>query len=375
MTVRPAAPDPRPVLRFGMLGYGFMGKTHSNALKTLPYIFWPGGARTELVTIAGRNEAAVAEAATRYGWRQSTTDWRDVVEDPEIDVFDNVGPDAAHFEPTLAAIAAGKHVVCEKPLASTYAEAARLADAAADAGVRSLTCFNYRFVPAVRLAHDIIASGELGDVYSAHFRYSQEWRTDPTAPLGNPTGALDIIGSHAVDLSRYLISEIDAVSALITSPVTTPERGEPIDTFDAVVSWSGGATGTLGAILIAPGRKNRLSFEINGSKGSLLWDLENLNILRYHQRRGERTEGFTEVIVNQAHHPLVAAWWPSAHVLGWEHSHINMLAHFAEAIVGGGDVAPHAATFADGAAAARVSEAVRRSAAAGGQRVAVAEVV
>jgi len=373
MTLTPAPTDARPAVRVGMLGYGFMGKAHSNALKTLPYMFWPGVARAELRTIAGRSENGVREAATRYGWQNYTTDWRDIVDDPEIDVFDNVGPDGAHFGPTLAAIKAGKHVVCEKPLAATYQEALELQQAAEAAGVKHMTCFNYRFVPAVRLAHDIIASGDLGEIYSADFRYAQEWRTDPTSVLPTSTGALDVIGCHAIDQARYLVGEIEGVSAMLTNPVTAANRGEPIDTVTALAQFAGGATGTIGASLIAPGRKNRLGWEINGSKGSVLWNLEELNVLRYYKRGAGATEGFSEIIVNEAHHPLIESWWPSGHVLGWEHSHINMLAHFFEAVVSGGDVGPSAATFADGAAASRVAEAIKQ-ASASGARVDVATV-
>jgi predicted dehydrogenase len=348
-----------------MLGYGFMGKTHSNALKTLPYIFWPSAAQTRLKTISGRTESGVQEAATRYGWEQYTTDWNDVVNDPDIQVFDNVGADDAHFEPTLAAVRAGKHVVCEKPLGN-WKQSLELATAAETAGVLSLTCFNYRFVPAVRLARDMIANGDLGDIYSANFRYAQEWHTDPTAEFPNKTGALDVIGSHAIDAARYLVGDIETVSALITNPLTSPPRGEPIDTVDALVQYAGGATGTVSATLIAPGRKNRLSWEINGSLGSVYWDLENLNVLHHHRRAGAATEGFMEIIVNEEHHPLVAPWWPSAHVLGWEHSHINMLAHFTNRLVDGATtVGPDAATFADGAAAAQVAEAILQAAESG----------
>ncbi|TFB74387.1 Gfo/Idh/MocA family oxidoreductase [Cryobacterium glaciale] len=365
MSLTPAAPDGRPAISVGMLGYGFMGKAHSNALKTLPYMFWPDGPQVDLRAIAGRSEVKVSEAATRYGWANYTTDWRDLVNDPEITVFDNVGPDQTHFEPTLAAVKAGKHAICEKPLALTVAEAVELERAAAAAGVKSLTCFNYRFVPAVRLAHDMITNGDLGEIYSATFRYAQDWRTDPTAELGSWAGALSIIGCHAVDQARYLVGEIDSVSALLTNPVTTAERGEPIDTMSALAQLQSGAPVTIAATLVAPGRKNMLGWEINGSKGSLTWDLEHLNLLRVYRRTGGPLDGFADVIVCEENHPLTKAWWPSGHVLGWEHSHINMLAHFLDAVVNDGDIAPHAATFSDGAAAARVAEAITRAAATG----------
>ena len=362
------APDERPVVGFGLLGYGFMGKAHSNALRTIPYIFWPGHARPELVAISGRTESAVAEAATRYGYRRYSTDWHDVVDDPEVDVFDIVGADDVHYAGAMAAIEAGKHVVCEKPLAPTADEALTLAEAADRAGVLHMTCFNYRFMPAVRLAYELIGGGELGEIHQARFRYSQEWRTDPEGGLPSPTGALNIIGVHAIDQARMLVGEIASVSALITSPVTTEARrfrdqpAERVDTSAMVLEFENGVAGVLDCSLISPGRKNQLAWEINGSKGSVAWDLENLNVLRVHRRGDTRTGGFTEVIANEAEHVLAAPWWPSAHILGWEHGHINMLAHFVEAVATGGTVGPHAATFADGARASQVVAAAHESA-------------
>ncbi len=218
----------------------------------------------------------------------------------------------------------------------------------------------------------MIAGGELGEIFTASFRYAQEWRTDPTADLPTSTGALSVIGCHAVDQARYLIGEIDTVSAVITNPVTAAERAEPVDTVTSTAQFDGGAVGTIAATLIAPGRKNSLSWEINGSKGSLVWDLEQLNELRVY-RRGGPGGGFADVSVTEAQDPLVGPWWPSGHILGWEHSHINMWAHFMDAVAGMGDVAPHAATFTDGAQAARVAEAITRSAESGA-RTAVADI-
>jgi predicted dehydrogenase len=373
---QPARPDERTAVGIGMLGYGFMGKAHSNAFKTYPYIFWPDGCRPELVTIAGRTEASVAEAATRYGFQNYATDWRAIVEDERVQVFDNVGPDDVHVEPTLAALRAGKHVMCEKPLALDAAGAEEVMRTAEEAGVKHLTCFNYRFMPAVRLAHDLLRGGEIGELHQVRFRYSQEWRTDPAGELPSPTGALNIIGCHAIDLARFLVGEIAGVSGRLTSPVTTPQRlfrGQAVEQDDTVAmlaEFEGGAVGTIDASLVSPGRKNMLAFEINGSKGSLAWDLEQLNHLRLHRRDSGTTQGFTEVIVNEADHTLAAPWWPSAHILGWEHGHINMVAHFLDAVVNDRPVGPYGATFADGAQAARVAEAVAQSSETG-QRVSV----
>lgn len=377
MTYRQAPADDRPSIGFALLGYGFMGKAHSNALRTIPYIFWDAPARPALVAIAGRTEEGVREAATRYGYASYTTDYADMLADEHVHVFDNVAGDAAHVEPTLAALEAGKHVVCEKPLANDAAGARRLYEAAEAAGTKHLVCFNYRFFPAVRLAWELVRGGELGALHQARFRYSQAWRTDPAARLPSPTGALDIIGSHAIDQARFLCGEIAAVSAAVGSPVTTPERtagGRSVDQDDVVAfvaEFGDGLTATIDASLVSPGRRNHLAWELNGAKGSVAWDLEEPNVLRVYRDDGSRTAGFAEVIAMEPEHPLAPAWWPTGHVLGWEHGHINMLAHFCDAVARDEAVDPYGATFLDGMRAAEVAEAVRTSATEG-RRVEVA---
>jgi predicted dehydrogenase len=369
MALNPAPADERRPIGFGLLGYGFMGKAHSNALRTIPYIFWPSAARPTLVAIAGRTESAVSEAATRYGYASYTTDWRDLLNDDQVDVFDNVGADAAHVEPTLAAIAAGKHVVCEKPLASNAADAARLYEAAEAAKVKHLVCFNYRFFPAVRLGWELVHQGEIGELHQARFRYSQEWRTDPAGSLPSPTGVLDIICSHAIDQARFLCGEITSVSAAITS--ITPERvyrgaaAQTDDTVAIIADLEGGPVATIDASLVSPGRRNHLAWELNGSKGSLAWNLEEPNVLLVHRAQAGRTRGFAEVIACEEDHPLAGAWWPTGHVLGWEHGHINMLAHYCDAIANDTAVEPYGATFLDGFRAAQVAEAAREAAKSG----------
>ena len=377
MPLRAAPPDDRAPLGFGLLGYGFMGKAHSNALATIPYIFERLAVRPERRAIAGRSERGVRAAATRYGYAAYTTDWRELLDDPEVQVFDNVAGDDAHVEPTLAALAAGRHVVCEKPLAGSAADARRLYDAAEAAGTRHLVCFNYRFFPAVRLAWELVGGGELGALHQARFRYSQAWRNDPEAALPSPVGALDIIGSHAIDQARFLCGEIAAVSGAIATPVSAPGRsagGREADRDDVVAfvaEFADGLVATIDASLVSPGRRNHLAWELNGARGSVAWDLEHPNVLRVHRADGGRTAGFAEVIACEEDHPLAAAWWPTGHVLGWEHGHINMLAHFCEAVAARRSVGPEGATFLDGLRAAQVAEAVRESAR-GGARVTVA---
>jgi predicted dehydrogenase len=365
--------DDRPRLRIGMLGAGGMAKSHANAYRTMPYVFWPGGARPELAAIAGRDEARVREAAVRYGFERYTTDWRTLVDDEEIDVFDNVGPDALHVEPTLAAIEAGKHVACEKPLALSADDCERLWRAAEARGVKHLASFNYRFLPAVRLARTMIEQGELGEIFEARFRYSQHRGMDPAAPPW-VVGTLNAIGCHVIDQARFLVGEIAHVSAAIRGPMSERraaagvEPGIPIDSVHMVVEFEGGAAGVLDTSSVASGRRNQLAWEINGARGSVAWDLEDLNVLRVQRRGGDpRFDGFTDVIACEDVHPLAGVWWDTAHLLGWEHGHVNMLAHFVDAIAAGGDVAPYGATFLDGLRAAEVSEAALASARDGGR--------
>ena len=368
--------DERAALRIGMLGAGGMAKSHANAYLTIPHIFWPGRVRPALAAIAGRDESRVREAAVRYGFDRYTTDWRTLVADAGIDVFDNVGPDALHVQPTLAAIQAGKHVACEKPLALSAVDCERLWRAAETRGVKHLACFNYRFLPAVRLARTLIEQGELGEVFEARFRYSQHRGMDPAAPPW-VVGTLNAIGCHVIDQARFLVGEIAAVSAVLRGPMSERraaagvDPGIAIDSVHMVLEFAGGAAGVLDTSSVASGRRNQLAWEINGSRGSVAWDLEDLNVLRVHRRGGdERLDGFTEVIVCEDIHPLAGVWWDTAHLLGWEHGHVNMLAHFAEAIAGGTPVEPYGATFLDGLRAAQVSEAALASAR-GGSRVSV----
>ena len=362
----------------GMLGYAFMGKAHSNAYKTLPYMTWPPPYMPELVAIAGRNEEAVSEAARRFGFEGYVTDWRQLVSDDRIQVFDNAGPNNLHTEPSIAAAEAGKHVICEKPLgrdADESYDAWKKVDAA---GVKHMCAFNYRFVPAVRLAREMIAAGELGDIFHFRGRYLQEWIVDADFPMVwrltkevAGSGALGDLGAHVIDLARYLLGqEVESVSGL-TRTFIEEREGQKVDVddaFEAAVRFSGGAVGTIEASRFCPGRKNSLCFEINGSKGSIVFDLERLNELQVHlagSSPGEQAQGFRTVLVSEADHPFWQWWWPHGHMIGWEHSFVHEIHHLLTAIREDSDVAPHGATFEDGYRCAEVCDAIVRSAEAG----------
>ncbi len=277
--------DDVPTIGVGMLGYGFMGKAHSNAYKTLAYMTWPPPLMPELVSIAGRNEEAVAGAARRYGFADHVTDWKQLIADPRIGVFDNSGPNNFHAEPTIAAAEAGKHVICEKPLGRTADEAFETWQRVQATGVKAMCAFNYRFVPAVRLAREIIASGDLGEIFHFRGRYLQEWIIDADFPMVwrldkdvAGSGALGDLGAHVIDLARYLVGEIDSVSAATRTFVKQREGVDVTvdDAVESIVDFSSGAVGTIEATRFASGRKNALQFEINGSKGSLSFDIERL---------------------------------------------------------------------------------------------------
>lgn len=377
----PRASGSAPEIGVGMLGYAFMGKAHTNALKKLPYMIYPPPAIPRLVAICGRDQAAVAEAARRYGYERFYTDWHQLIEDEQVQLFDNGGPNDQHAEPCIAAAQAGKHILCEKPLARTAEEAKAMLDAVTAAGVKHMVAFNYRFVPAVRLAYDLIKSGRLGRIY--HFRavYLQEWIMPH---YGTPliwrlrkeqagSGALGDLGAHIIDLGRFLVGEITAVSAMTRTFVE--ERPLPDgrgsgkvdvdDAFVATVAFDNGAIGSLEATRFAAGRKNFNSFEINGEKGSLRFNLERLNELEvfWVDEQPRETQGFHQVLVSEPYHPFWEHWWPQGHIIGWEHTFVHEMAHLLDCIANNKDVAPLGATFEDGYRNAVICDAILESAA------------
>ncbi len=369
-----------PEIGIGMIGYAFMGKAHTNAFKTIPYMMYPPAAIPRLVGIAGRNEAAVKDAARRYGYESAYTDWRDMLENDAVDVLDNGGPNDAHAEPCIAAAQAGKHVFCEKPLARTAEESKAMLDAVESAGVKHMVAFNYRFVPAVQQARRLIDSGKLGQIYHWRAVYLQEWGMDRQMETSwrfqkdiCGSGALGDLGAHIIDLARFLVGEPKAVSGLAQTWITERPDGaggmvksDVDDGFVALLDFENGALGTVEATRFAQGRKNFNSFEINAENGSIHFNLERLNELNVFWK-GENpvtTQGFHNVLVSEAHHPYWEHWWPHGHMLGWEHSFAHEFHHFFAAIVNDSDVAPLGATFVDGYRNAVICDAIMESAAA-----------
>jgi len=399
--------DNRP-LRVGMVGYAFMGAAHSQAWRTANRVF-DLPREVSMVAVAGRDAAAVGAAATRLGWAAATTDWRELIARDDIDVIDICTPGDTHAEIAIAALAAGKHVLCEKPLANTVAEAEAMVRAAAMAhpsGVRAMCGFNYRRVPAVSLMRDMVAGGRLGEIRHVRAAYLQDWIVDPEFPLvwrlrkdKAGSGALGDIGAHIVDLTQFVtgqqISGVSAMtetfirsrpvadgstglSAAAASPSAASANGDApahgaVTVDDAALflaRLSGGAIATYEATRFATGRRNAMRVEINGSLGSLAFDLERLNELEFFDGTAPVAEqGFTRILVTEPTHPYMAAWWPAGHIIGYEHSFTHEMRDFIDAVASGADPTP---SFADALQVQQVLDAVSRSAGAGSSWTAVA---
>ncbi|AGZ39933.1 Gfo/Idh/MocA family protein [Actinoplanes friuliensis] len=378
-------------LRVGMVGYAFMGAAHSQAWRTVNHAFdLPLSARMSVV--CGRDEDKVAAAAAKLGWEGHTTDWRALVERDDIDLVDICTPGDTHREIALAALAAGKHVLCEKPLANSVAEAREMAAAAAEAqanGVRAMCGFNYRRVPAVALMRQLVAAGRIGKIRHVRAVYLQDWIVDPNFPLVwrlrkdvAGSGALGDIGAHIVDLTQFVTGQsITKVSALTETfvrqrPLPTEAAGlsaagngsagfGQVTVDDAALFLArldGGAVATYEATRFATGRKNGLRVELNGELGSVAFDFERMNELEFYDATLPTTEqGFSRILVTEPEHPYLAAWWPPGHPIGYEHSFTHEMRDLIAAIAAGEDPTP---SFADALQVQLVLDAVERSAAA-----------
>jgi predicted dehydrogenase len=361
-------------LNIALIGAGFMGKAHSNAWRQVRAFCHPK-LTPRMKIICGLEGPQVKAAAKTWGWEESTTDWRAIVGRPDIDLVDVATPGDSHAEIAMAAAEAGKIVLCEKPLANTVRDAERMLAAVTRAGVPHMICHNYRRVPAVLLAKQLIAEGKIGTL--RHFRgvYLQDWITNPDFPLvwrldktQAGSGALGDIGSHVIDLARMLVGEIAEVAAAMETFVKTrPLPGSPRkrgqvtvdDAAVATVRFANGAIGTIEATRMAPGRKNHNRFEINGSLGSIAFDLERLNELEvYFETDPEGSRGFRTILVTEATHPHLRPWWPPGHIIGWEHTFTHVVADLLDAVARRKMPSPN---FQDGVMNQRVLEAVERA--------------
>lgn len=371
-----------------MIGYRFMGKAHSNGWRQAPR-FFPLKANVEMHTICGRDPAGVEDARVQLGWQRTSTDWREVVESPDIDVVDINTPNDSHAEIAIAAATAGKHVLCEKPLALTVEQCEQMLAAARKARVVHMVCHNYRRIPAVAHAKKMIEDGAIGEIYHYRARYAQDWIVDPEFPLVwrlkkgvSGSGTHGDINAHIIDLGRYLVGELKEVCGLMHTfikerPVMDDSgKGQGLggkagrkmgkvtvdDTALFIGKFKNGAIANLEATRFALGRKNHITLEINGSKGSLTFDLEDMNRLKWFDNtRPSDRQGFSDILVTQpgGDHPYVGQWWPPGHIIGYEHTFVHTIADFVNACVNGKPVQP---TFEDGLQNQKVLAAVEESA-------------
>ena len=371
------------VLNIGLIGYQFMGKAHSNAYRQANH-FFDLPADINMHTICGRNESAVTQAAKTLGWKNVETDWRKVIANPEIDVIDISTPGNLHAEIAIAAAKAGKAVWCEKPIGNTLSEAKAMMDAVLEAKVAHAVFHNYRKAPAVALAKRMIMEGKLGTIY--HFRavYLQDWIADPNFPLVwrlqkevAGSGTHGDINAHIIDLGRHLVGEFDEVCGLLHTFIkqrplageidanlgakASQEMGE-VTVDDAAMflaKFKNGALGTFEATRFAVGRKNKNSFEINGSKGSIVFNLEKMNELEYYNNDDPADlQGFRLIQATDGNHPYAGHYWPVGHIIGYEHTFVNLVADAVTNMVEGKPISPD---MVDGYENQRVLDAVERS--------------
>jgi predicted dehydrogenase len=373
----------RPLLGIGMVGHAFMGRAHSHAWRTVDS-FFDLPRRPALAVLAGRDTDRAAAAARRLGWAGAVGDWKELLRRDDVDLIDICTPGDSHAEIAVAALAAGKHVLCEKPLANSVAEAEVMAAAAEQAarnGVRSMVGFSYRRVPAIALARKLVAQGRIGAIRHVRAQYLQDWLTDSEAPLTwrlqrerAGSGALGDIGAHIIDTAQYVTAEtltgVSAVTETFAAERPLPDgKGRGRVTVDDAALFigrlSGGGLASFEATRVAAGRKNALRLEVNGTHGSLAFDFEAMNELWFHDHvENPETAGFRRIQVTEQRHPYGGAWWPPGHGLGYDHTFTNQAADLIEAIAAGADPSP---SFADGLRVQRVLAAVQASAAAEGR--------
>lgn len=368
----------REQLNIGVLGSGFMGKMRSHAYSVIGTIFEDLDLVPNLYAVASLDDKNLDGFASRFGFQYQTDNWRELIDDPQISVVTICLPEHLHREAAVAALEAGKHVFCEKALAQTLEDGRAMVAAAGGSRGLSMLGFNYRFLPAVQLARELIQRDLLGRLYSVDCRYYQESGHDPDRPAEDVSyaigpkalGSAQGLGSHAVDTMRFLIGEIHSVQAILKTHIPTrmTKAGETLpvhvdDSAAMLVEFANSVIGTISTSKVAIGRKNQFRFEINGSKGSLAYDAEESNYLDVYldNRHPLELRGFTRVNVTEKDHPLMKYWWPPAHNLGWEHSHINEMHHFVMSIQENKAISPLGGTFEDGLQALLLLEGAKQA--------------
>lgn len=370
------SPGGNRVVNVALIGYAFMGKAHSNAYRQVGHFFSPRFT-PRMKVICGRTPNNVRAAAREYGWEEAATNWEEVVNRKDIDLVDVSTPGDSHMEIAIAAAQAGKAVFCEKPLANNVRDSEKMLAAVEKAGVIHMICHNYRRAPAVMLAKQLITEGQIGEIRHYRGTYLQDWITDPNFPLvwrldknKAGSGALGDIAAHSIDLARFLVGEISEVAGdLKTFVKTRPLPDNPRikgrvtvdDASTSLVRFKNGAIGTIEATRMAPGRKNYNRFEINGSRGSIAFDLERLNELEvYFESDPPNARGFRRILVTESGHPYVKAWWPPGHIIGYEHTFTHTVFDLLEAMAK--DKVPQP-NFVDGVRNQRVLGAIEKAAA------------
>jgi predicted dehydrogenase len=374
-------------VRIGMIGYKFMGKAHSHAYRDLPFYF-DLGIEPVLQTIVGRDKTSVKLASEKFGWLSYETDWRRLIEREDIDVIDIGTPNNTHVEIAIAAAEAGKHIICEKPLAINTQQALNMLKAVQKAGVIHMVSYNYRFVPAIQYAKKLIQDGMLGEIYHFRAQYLQDWIMDPGFPLVwrlrkdiCGSGSLGDLMAHSIDLARFLVGEIKEVTGMMETFIKKRPLGEmsgglsasisgesfaDVDVDDAVAAmarFENGAVGVFEATRFGKGNRNGNRLEINGSKGSIRWDMENMNTLQlYLEEDTQGMQGFRSINCTESVHPYGEAYWPAGHIIGYEHTFINLMHDFMKGILTNTNPNPN---FEDGYRNQVILDAIEKSASAG----------
>lgn len=372
----------------GLIGAGFMAKAHSVAYAGMPMFFWPAPALTYKKTIADLTQERADAAAAQFAFEKGTARWQDIIEDPEIDIVDICTPNDSHAEIAIAAARAGKHIICEKPIARTLDEAKQMYHAVKEAGVINMLAFNYRMTPAVQLAKRYISEGSIGEILDFRGTYLQDWSADPNSPLSwrfqkdvCGSGAFGDIGTHVVDMLRFLIGDFSEVNAHLATyikerPIQTSSADSlgnvkggqdvpkaKVDVDDQccfMIKCNNGAFGTIEATRNAWGRNNFITFEIHGTKGSLYFNYERRDELQvcFADDKADR-RGFRTVYTGPAH-PFGEALWPiPALGIGYTETKIVELYQFINAVANGKQVSPN---FEDGYQIELIADAVFKSA-------------